>query len=90
MHNSPLFFPISFNFTIFRYNKWSTDTSTYRVVGFEVKPRSIDKLSLKHDGTSLGSKCTVNFETAKRQMVDEHTQEIIFTYDVTWVVRTKY
>ena len=71
----------------YRFNKWSPDASTYRVVGFEVKPISIDRSSLKNEGTASESPCTYDFATKKQQFVSENTREVIFSYDVVWVVR---
>ena len=65
-----------------RYNKWEAKDSTYRVVGFEVKPHSVDSQSLK----AKEKTCSPDFSTAKRQLVAEDTKEIIFSYDVSWKV----
>ena len=75
-----------FTFIIPRFNKRSDSASTYRVVGFEVKPHSVDRSSLKLDKMGAGSQCNVDLRSAERQRVDEKSREILFTYDVTWVV----
>ena len=72
-----------FIFFLYRYNKWSEKVDTYRVVGFEVAPRSIDASSYEE---KEGDVCVIDFKTAKRQAVTEKTEQVVFSYDVTWVV----
>ena len=69
-----------------RYNKLEEE-DTYRVVGFEVSPRSVDMSAVPEEE---GKQCSADVASAKQQEISEQTTEIKFSYDVTWEVRIIY
>nr|XP_039252288.1 transmembrane 9 superfamily member 4-like [Styela clava] len=63
------------------YNANEDDLDTYRVVGFEVMPQSVDSSLLEE-----GKNCSVTPKgVMKRQEITEKTTSIKFSYDVVWV-----
>lgn len=68
------------------YSKTKDDVPAYRVVGFEVQPKSIHHGSYdKHDPSDVPETC---FKPTESQGIDPNaeSQTITFTYEVSWVV----
>ena len=59
------------------------DEDTYRVVGFEVSPRSINIAAIPELD---GKECVGDIATADQQKITPDTKEIKFSYDVNWEV----
>ena len=69
--------------SFFRYNKLEGE-QTYRVVGFEVSPRSV---ALSAIAEKDGEQCKDDaIATANQQFLTPETTEIKFSYDVNWEV----
>ena len=65
-----------------RFNQLE-DEDTFRIVGFEINPRSIAIATIPE---TKGNTCVGDLEASEKQFITPDTKEIKFSYDVVWKV----